>query len=254
MDHTLWDDMASDYDKSVEDNQDPIIAKYLDREIDLLSDICKTVCKSGKNYSIIDMGTGTGRVIFALDEKLRNDSVQFYGVEASDPMIKRAIQKVQNRKGNSSIEFLKYDLRDPNLPNYFKSNTTNIVMCLYNTLGVISSDKRQLFIDNMIQIAGTDGLVILTAFNGDNFGFVAPKLYAPMLPMIKQIDDDSFDEKNRVFHNSLGFRSQWFTKNELKSFLHSDVDPAPIKVEIDDTFHTLGNVYLNKDLSNFSTV
>ena len=119
-------------------------------------------------------------------------------------------------------------------------------------MGVVSDDKRQLFIDNMIKIAGTDGLVILTAFNGDNFGFVAPKLYAPMLPMIKQIDEDSFDEENRVFHNSLGFRSQWFTKNQLKSFLHTDVEPMPIKVEMDGDSHTLGNVYVNKDLSNFS--
>ena len=252
MDHTLWDDMASDYDKSVEDNEDPVIVEYLDREINILSDICKTVCKLGKSYSIIDMGAGTGRVIFALDEKLQNDSIRFYGVEASDPMIKRANQKAQAHKGNSSVEFLKYDLRDSNLPEYFKSDTTNIVMCLYNTMGVVSDDKRQLFIDNMIKIAGKDGLAILTAFNGDNFGFVAPKLYAPMLPMIKQIDEDSFDEENRVFHNSLGFRSQWFTKNQLKSFLHTDVEPIPIKVEMDGDSHTLGNVYVNKDLSNFS--
>ena len=251
MDHTLWDNMASDYDKSVEDNEDPVIVEYLEREISILSDICKTICKPGKNCSIIDMGAGTGRVIFALDEKLQNDSIQYYGVEGSDPMIKRANQKAQDHKGNSTIKFLKYDLRDPNLPDYFKSNTANIVMCLYNTMGVVSDDKRQHFIDNMIKIAGPDGLAILTAFNGDDFGFVAPKLYAPMLPMIKQIDEDSFDVKNRVFHNSLGFRSQWFTKNELKSFLHSDVEPTPIKVEIDGDSHTLGNVYVNKDLSNF---
>ena len=98
MDHALWDNMASDYDKSVENNPDPVIVKYLDTEISLLSDICKTVCKSEKNYSIIDMGAGTGRVIFALDEKLQNNSVQFYGVEASDPMIRRATKRVKKIK------------------------------------------------------------------------------------------------------------------------------------------------------------
>jgi hypothetical protein len=115
-------------------------------------------------------------------------------------------------------------------------------------LGVIPSDKRQMFVDNMRSIAGDDGLTILTAFNGDNFGFVAPKMYRPMMPMIKQIDDNSFDEKNRIFQNNLGFRSQWFTKNELKSLLHTEVDPIPIDVKIDDKLHTFGNVYLDRKI------
>lgn len=252
MDHTLWDNMASDYDKSVEDNQDPVITRYLAREMEILSDLCENVCKFNENCSIIDMGAGTGRVIFSLDEKLQNNSVQFYGVEVSDSMIKHANQKKQNHKGNTNIQFLKYDLRDPNLSEYFKSKTVKVVMCLYNTLGVIPSDKRHLFVENMIRIAGNNGLVVITVFNGDDFSFVAPRLYNPMLPMIKQIDEDSFDEENRIFQNRLGFHSQWFTQNELKSLLHSNVEAIPIDVEIDGKPYTFGNVFLNKKLEILS--
>ena len=118
-------------------------------------------------------------------------------------------------------------------------------MCTYNTLGVVPSDKRQSFIDNMKIIAGKNGMVILTMFNGDDFGFVAPKMYHSMIPMIKKIDDDSFDEENRVFHNSLGFRSQWFTKNEINSLLDSTLGPFPINVIIGDTPKTFGNVFVH---------
>ena len=246
MDHSLWDDMASDYDKSVEDNQDQIIVEYLNREVEILSNLCKAVSEANKNCSIIDMGAGTGRVIFALDKKLQNDSVRFYGIEVSDPMIKRANQKNQNHKGNSDIKFLKHDLTDPNLFDYFESDAVNIVMCLYNTLGVVPTDKRQRFVDNMIKIAGENGLVVITAFNGDNFGFVAPRLYNAMMPMIRQIDEDSFDEKKRVFQNSLGFSSQWFTKTELKMMLHSNVEPIPIEVIVDGKKYTFGNVFVNR--------
>ena len=48
MDHNLWDDLASDYDESVEDNQDPVITKYLDREMCILSRLCGNVCKFNK--------------------------------------------------------------------------------------------------------------------------------------------------------------------------------------------------------------
>lgn len=248
MDHKLWDDLATDYDKSVEDNQTPTIIDYLKKEIEILTSICSNITNSTKNYSIIDMGAGTGRVLFALDKNLKNNSLKFIGVEVSEPMLERANQKNQTHNTLSNIEFLKHDLTESNLPEYFESSRPAIVMCLYNTLGVIPSHKRQMFVDNMKRIAGDDGLTILTAFNGDNFGFVAPKMYHPMMPMIKQIDDNSFDEKNRIFQNNLGFRSQWFKQNELKSLLRSEVDPIPIDVKINDKLHTFGNVYLDRKI------
>ena len=240
--------MANAYDESVENNQDLTIVRYLEREIKILANLCEKISKSNRKYSIIDMGSGTGRVIFALDQRIQKNSIQFFGVEVSDPMLKHANKKNLQVKRNSKISFLKYDLTDPNLFDYFKSDTVNIVMCLYNTLGVIHDEKRQQFIDNMIRIAGKDGIVIITAFNGDNFGDIAPRLYNPMMPMIRQIDENSFDENNRIFQNNFGFRSQWFTKSELKTMLHSDIEPIPINVVVEDKEATIGNVFVNRKI------
>ena len=246
MDQKIWDNLAVDYDKSVEDNENSLIVNYLKREIDILATLCESMCRLNNNCSIIDMGAGTGRVVFALDKKLHNTNVQFYGVEISEPMLNYAHKKNLNHERFSKIDFVKSDLTNSNLYKYFNLNETNIVICSYNTLGVIPFDKRQKFIDNMKTIAGEKGLVILTTFNGDNFSFVAPKLYNSMMPMIRQIDDDSFDEKNRLFQNSLGFHSQWFTKNELKSMLNSDVEPISIDVTINDVSYTFGNVFVDR--------
>ena len=246
MDQKIWDNLAVDYDKSVEDNENSLIVNYLKREIDILATLCESMCRLNNNCSIIDMGAGTGRVVFALDKKLHNTNVQFYGVEISEPMLNYAHKKNLNHERFSKIDFVKSDLTNSNLYKYFNLNETNIVICSYNTLGVIPFDKRQKFVDNMKTIAGEKGLVILTTFNGDNFSFVAPKLYNSMMPMIRKIDDDSFDEKNRLFQNSLGFHSQWFTKNELKSMLNSDVEPISIDVTINDVSYTFGNVFVDR--------
>ena len=246
MDQKIWDNLAVDYDKSVENNENSLIVNYLKREIDILATLCESMCRLNNNCSIIDMGAGTGRVVFALDKKLHNTNVQFYGVEISEPMLNYAHKKNLNHERFSKIDFVKSDLTNSNLYKYFNLNETNIVICSYNTLGVIPFDKRQKFVANMKTIAGEKGLVILTTFNGDNFSFVAPKLYNSMMPMIRQIDDDSFDEKNRLFQNSLGFHSQWFTKNELKSMLNSDVEPISIDVTINDASYTFGNVFVDR--------
>ena len=68
------------------------------------------------------MGAGTGRVIFALDEKLQGNAIKFYGIEVSEPMLNHANQKKQNYKDVSKIEFLKFDLTDENLSEYFQSD------------------------------------------------------------------------------------------------------------------------------------
>ena len=134
MDHKIWDGMAIDYDNSVENNQDPIIVNYLKKEIDILTNLCKKVYDSNKNSSVIDMGAGTGRVIFALDERLQESAAKFYGVEVSEPMLEYAKQKNNNHEGISKIEFLKYDLTDPNLSDYFNKDETNIVTVSYTHL------------------------------------------------------------------------------------------------------------------------
>ena len=108
--------------------------------------------------------------------------------------------------------------------------------------------ENKTFFENMKKIAGHEGLVILTMFNGDDFGFVAPRLYKPMMPMIKQIDKNSFDEENRIFQNGLGFRSQWFTKNQIKTILKSEIEPIPINVTIEGELRTCGNVFLDRNL------
>ena len=66
-----------------------------------------------------------------------------------------------------------------------------------------------------------------------------------MKKMIKQIDQDSFDEKNKVFQNKLGYHSQRFTKNELVNLLQSNSEPIPIDVLIDDKPRILGHIFIN---------
>ena len=250
MNKKSWDDISSEYDRNVEENKDPIITNYLQKEMDIVSHLCKIIRKknSKKKCSIIDMGSGTGRVLFSLDKILKDNSMMFYGVDNSEQMINKANQKrLLNKSASQNMKFLRHDLTDPNLCKLFEQDTTNIIMCVYNTIGVIPPDKRATFIGSMLRLAGRDGLVILSAFNGDDFGFVAPKLYIPMKEMVKQIDEDSFDEKNIVFKNSLGYRSQWFTTKELKKLLQTNTEPIPIDVLIDDKPHTLGHVFVNRE-------
>lgn len=246
MDDDAWYDMSSEYDNSVEKNSDPVISGYLSEEIRIIGNLCSKIIKPDTKYTIIDMGSGTGRVLFALYQILGDSTSYCGGFDASRPV--ELSKKKQSELKNHNILFLNHDVTDPAINNLFDDDSVKIVMCVYNTVGVIDVTKRQQFFDSMRRLAGKDGLALVSAFNGDNFAFAAPKMYVPMKKMVKQIDEDSFDEKKLAFKNKLGYYSQWFTKNQVLELLHSDAKPIPVNVSMNNGIYAFGHVFVNRNV------
>jgi SAM-dependent methyltransferase len=229
----------------VERNSDPVISGYISEEMRITCDLCRKIMKPDAKYTIIDMGSGTGRVLFSL-QKILGDSASYCGLDVSESMIRMSKNK-QSEMNVKNISFLKYDATNPAIDELFdEDDSVKITMCMYNTIGVIDATQRLQFFDNMTGLAGKDGLAIVSAFNGDDFAFTAPMLYVPMKKMVKQIDDDSFDEEKLAFKNRLGYYSQWFTKNQMMQLLHSAAEPIPIDVILDGNVHTFGHVFSNR--------
>ena len=247
MDNDAWGDMSSEYDNNVENNSDSIISGYISEEIRLVANLCKKVIRPDTKYTIIDMGSGTGRVLFAL-QQIMGDSVSYFGLDAAKSMIELS-EKKQSSLKNNKISFLHYDVTNPEIDEIFDDDSVKITMCMYNTIGVITSSKRHQFFGNMTRLAGKEGLALVSAFNGDDFAFVSPKIYTPMKKMVKRIDEDSFDEKKLAFRNSLGYYSQWFTKNQVLELLGSNAEPIPINVSLSEekqNSHIFGHIFSDR--------
>ena len=243
-----WDDMSSEYDNCVEKNPNSVITDYINEEIKIIANLCKKIILPDKKFTIIDLGSGTGRVLFSL-YKILGDSVSYCGLDASESMIQLSKTK-QSELNFKNISFQNYDVTDTEIDKLFDDDSILIPMCVYNTIGVIPISKREQFFENMMRLAGKDGFALVSAFNGDDFAFAAPQIYHPMKNMVKQIDDDSFDVDKLAFRNSLGYYSQWFKKTQLQKFLKSDEDPIPINVQINNLTHTLGHVFVDRILEN----
>lgn len=241
MNGDAWNDMSSEYDNCVEQSDDPVISSFVGEEIRIVADLCKKFIRPGKKHTVVDMGSGTGRVLFSLS-KILGGSVSFCGLDASEPMIEisRRKQPPQN------ISFVHCDITDSDIGELFRDDSAKIALCMYNTVGVIPPSKREQFFDNMRGLAGSDGLALVSAFNGDDFAFAAPRIYRPMKSMVRRIDDDSFDEQGRAFRNSLGYYSQWFTKDQVKELLHSDAAPIPINVSVGGRAKTFGHIFADR--------
>ena len=243
-----WDDMSSEYDNCVENNSNPVISNFIDEEIRIISNICKKFIQPDKKYTIVDLGCGTGRVLFSLYNILGN-SITYCGLDASEPMIQLSKTK-QSKLNLKNISFQNYDVTNIKIDELFDNDSIKIPMCVYNTVGVIPVSKREQFFENMKRLAGNEGFALVSAFNGDDFTFASPQIYHPMKSMVKQIDANSFDEEKLAFRNSLGYYSQWFKKTQLQKFLKSQVDPIPIEVFVENAPHILGHVFVDRYVDN----
>jgi len=241
MDGNAWNDMSSEYDNCVERNDDRVISGFVGEEIRIVADLCGRFIEPDKKYTIIDMGSGTGRVLLSLNRVL-GSSVSFCGLEASKPMIGISRQK----QPSPNVSFVHCDVTDSDVCGLFRDDSVKITLCMYNTIGVIPPSKREQFSDNMRGLAGDDGFALISAFNGDDFAFAAPRIYRPMKGMVRRIDDDSFDEQRLAFRNSLGYYSQWFTRDQIRELLRSDVPPIPINVPVDGRPKTFGHVFTDR--------
>ena len=81
-----WNDMSSEYDNCVEENPDSVISGFITEEIKITANLCSKIIKPDKKYTIIDMGSGTGRVLFSL-YKIFGDSISYCGLDASEQML-----------------------------------------------------------------------------------------------------------------------------------------------------------------------
>jgi len=137
------------------------------------------------------------------------------------------IEMSRQKQPPQNISFVHCDITDSDVGELLKDDSAKIALCMYNTIGVIPPSKREQFSGNMRRLAGSDGFALIPAFNWDDFAFAAPRIYRPMKSTVRRIDDDSFDGQRLAFRNSLGYHSQWFTRDQIRELLHPDVAPIP---------------------------
>jgi len=68
MDGDAWNGMSSEYDDCVERNDDRVISNFIGEEIRIVADLCERFIEPDRKHTIIDMGSGTGRVLFSLNK------------------------------------------------------------------------------------------------------------------------------------------------------------------------------------------
>lgn len=249
----IWNRVASDYDEFVTFGHNKLIHQFIKKESEILIDIIK---KQRSEISLIEIGCGTGRVLFNLvSKKSINKKIKYLiGIDNAKTMIDISKQKlsitshaIQNKVlflhmegsmlnktfGNGRLSSLpaKYDSNDHTsiLKKSEYDASKKIVCVLLNTLGSMSKSERITTVKNMIDCAGKDGMIIVSVFNGENFTKNSRAVYDSLKTMIHN-STYYFDDKKHEFTTNNGYFSHWFEVDEIKKIMH-DAECTDVKLK-----------------------
>lgn len=242
----VWTLNARKYDTFVSRTSKlAFLRDYITQEDDIIESLVR---QASRQVSLVEFGSGTGRTL----EHLRAipavcEKVAFFiGLDHSPGMIQvsqhkrdgnrtaasnrtfyfsldgaqaqRALWNGQIRvdKSMNDTAHLEKSAFDPQQYN----DSDKVICCLLNTLGVLDAATREAMMGNMINAAGRNDLVVVSAFDDAAFREHARVLY----PFIKQlvghntISDGSYSDDLSEFRAGY-YYSHWFSEEELRQLI-----------------------------------
>jgi len=263
---SIWDQVASDFDEFVTRSNISALADYITNEKLYLDNVIRE-CEE-KSISLVEIGSGTGRLLIrylqpaAIEEEYKDhgndpsvaksvaEKVRLVvGVESSEKMIDETHRNLEkaNLKRLADQRLFLFKARSEYL-HYFISQDLDtkecialrksgfwedkrIVCAMLNTLGIMNRKTRKCSIKEMKEIAGENGIIVISVFDGSRFAEGVEKIYFPLSKFVGDFRPEiNIDYEKRVFTTAKGYYSHWFEENELEDLLkEEDLDIVDLK-------------------------
>lgn len=204
---------ADDYDDAAYNN--PLFYAIYSREMDYMAD------RLTKDCVLLEVGCGTCKFCMSF----HGNVAHIVGVDISQESLDYVRHRFPAAKGelvliNGDATQLESVLRNASdLPPDFWGRK-RVVCCTMNTLGSMPKSTRQTVINEMVKVAGDDGVLFLTVFNGEHFASGVEKFYKTVPRSCGTIQDTDISfETTEINVPSTGYYAHWFMPDEVAKML-----------------------------------
>jgi choline kinase len=172
-----------------------------------------------ENVAIVEVGCGTGEAL----SPLYNDAKYVIGVDINPKFIEFCEQNVPQNKQHK-VKHIVGDVTElcdqlhRDLPDWM-ADTKKVVMCVGNTIGIIPEPIKSIAYEQMAQLAGPQGVVVIVYWNGNKFGDAVQHFYNKNPALCGTFDGSCIDLNTCTLRTPSGYATHWTTPEEAKGLI-----------------------------------
>jgi len=212
---------------------------YFGELIDDTTEFIKTIAEHiklrGRRVSLVEVGCGTGEFVRAAESDFRTA----VGVDFNQEFIDFCKEHVP-AKSRSKSHYLQGDACELNdllkreFPQTPKEcavkkswegvefwNDTRVVACVGNTIGIIPEELRPRVYEQMAEVAGPDGVVVMVYWNARWFGDACLNFYNANPSLCGDFEGDSIDFKNTTLTTPMKYKTKWTSVDEARDIMEN---------------------------------
>lgn len=252
-----WNDWSSMYNPCIIEIESRCMEarKYENfEESFLLCFIKDFFLKISQNFTLIEFGSGTGRFMellgfivtkqaekkprfnkrFDYDEKLDKHLKGIVGIDFSEKMIAITKEKLESQKlirltEQGRVSLINKAIQDVNPHDFaIASNSPILICCMFGTFGNLPKADLDIALQKMYNIAGENGIIIISVFNKEEIKPKAIEYYNSIIPLWGEPDYSRIDDGDITTNK--GFFAHWFEAVELCTAVRESFPSAIIIV------------------------
>lgn len=217
----LWKDLSVDSWKNSVRNKDSVF-------YDLYNDTRRRIVEACRKHTydvVVEVGCGTGEVIGYLEET----GTPRIGVDINPEFIKHC-------EGTYEQKGLEFHVADAMILDdwwrfmgYDKKYKAPLMVCPNNTIMIMPEEIRDTVIEKMRVVAGIEGRIVVTYWNGRMFAHGVMGYYRKNSDLCGTFDltEEHVDWDNKRIETRTSYKSEWPTSQDVcrwMASLHVDVD------------------------------
>lgn len=187
----------------------------------LYADTCWYLFRLLKEYKLntmMEVGCGTGQIIEATSNMVdTSGNVEFIGLDINPKFIKHCQKISSGRVAFHVADGTKLTAWSTIMLKPRERKT--LVCCVNNTLSIMPEEIRPRIVHQMRAVAGPDGLVFLSYWNGRKFRDGLMQYYRKNPQLCGDFEIAEQDFERRKLMTSTGYTSHWPLEYEVESML-----------------------------------
>jgi SAM-dependent methyltransferase len=205
---------------------------YFGELISDTSDFVKTIAENiklgGQRVSLVEVGCGTGEFVRAVAPDFRTvvgvDFNQEFIDFCKEHDIPRRLARSKYIQGDACQL---YDLLKEEFPKTLKPGSrgvefwddTRVVACVGNTIGIIPEELRPKVYEQMAEVAGQDGVLVMVYWNARWFGDACLNFYHANPQLCGPFEGESVDFKNTTLTTPMNYKTKWTSVEEARTLM-----------------------------------